>query len=125
MSFNSDFSVFRSDFAIAVKHLEEKHGIKIKIGGITYASDSFTTKLSAVEVKAGDEGLTVEEIAWNKNCERYGFDKDDLGKTFIDGGKSYKIAGWNDRSNKYKVLLKSGNKTIRGTVGLVKSGLKK
>ena len=119
---DTQFNYFRSDFEIAMKHLKEKYGVEIELGRISYDNDSFTSKLSVDNKPEG--GISVAQKNWEDNAPRYGFSKDDFGKSFIEGGKSYTITGWNSRSNKYKILMKSGDKNPRGTIGWVKNNLR-
>lgn len=44
---NETLKAFRNDFMEAVKILEEKYGVKIGMGGITYSNDSFHFKVNA------------------------------------------------------------------------------
>lgn len=44
---NETLKAFRNDFMEIVKPLEEKYGVKIGMGGITYSNDSFYFKVNA------------------------------------------------------------------------------
>lgn len=122
---NAEFSNFRSDFAIAIKHLEKKYELKMDLGNISYSESQFTVKLTvdSTSKKALGGAKSVNEKNWNKNAPYYGFSKDDFGKTFTKNGRTFTITGWNSRSNKYKIILTSDRGTTRANVGFVKSGL--
>lgn len=76
---------FRKDFEQAVKDLEAKYEIKLKLGNISYTSEKFSCKLEAVSIEEGQEGKSVTLIQaekdWNRYCGLYDLDKKMLGKT--------------------------------------------
>lgn len=77
---------FRKDFAETVSALEKKYDLDISLGSITFEDNEFHGKLTARK-----KGLT--NVEWNTYCSRYGFEPEDLGKTFIYGRKEYTITG--------------------------------
>ena len=106
---------FREDFAQAVKDLEQKYNVQMKLGSISYDSDSFTSRLTVNNKRA--DGLSPEAVAF-KSYARNSFNEfkeSDLGRTFNDNGTSYTITGYSRRSRKYSILAKnnSNGKTIK------------
>ena len=95
----------RKDMESALSMVEAKHNMTFKIGRITYSGPTFTCKLEAAIAVEGEEA-NIEEAQWNKLCQRYGFQKDDLGKSFQQRGSRYTITGLAPRSTKYPVLAK-------------------
>ena len=77
---------FRKDFADQVKALENKYGVDIDIGAITFGPNSFHGSLTV-----RNYGLDIDE--WNWHCARYGFKPEDLGRMFWYKRNQYKITG--------------------------------
>lgn len=109
---------FRKDFEQAVKDLEAKYEIKLKLGNISYTSEKFSCKLEAVSIEEGQEGKSVTLIQaekdWNSYCGLYDLDKEMLGKTIKVKGDPYKILGLMPKRRKFPILVedKKGNQVL-------------
>lgn len=98
MNFNKQgFDAFRADFQEAVKSVEEKHGVKIDIGGIRYGAYDFTTTMT---VTKSDGGVDGKRKIFEQQCGSYGFDKDDYEKEFTLDKKRFQLVGFNPKSPK-------------------------
>jgi len=107
-----NLKIIREDISNALKAVEQKHGMKLHLGNISFTSDEFSGKLKA---SIGDAADAVDnpEIKWRKEFLDYvalGFAhtiiKDDLDKEFSYGGKTYKIVGAT-HNRKLKIVLKN------------------
>jgi len=103
---SGNFKEFRVDFAEAMKAVEEKHGLKIGIGNISYNATQFTSKITVVESDGTDR--SVEDIkyedAYKKSCQLFGLELEWLGAEFEGQGKSFKVIGLNTRASKRPVV---------------------
>lgn len=98
MNFNKQgFDAFRADFQEAVKSVEEKHGVKIDIGGIRYRAYDFTTTMT---VTKSDSGVDGKKEIFEQQCVSYGFSKDDYEREFTLDKKRFKLIGFNPKSPK-------------------------
>lgn len=99
---STSFKSFRADFDSAVKELEEKYGVSIKVGKFTYDSTQFTTKM---EVK---NFISKEEDFANKAriLSAWGFKPDMYNKVF-DGrdGKKYKLIDLDTKARKNVCII--------------------
>ena len=108
---------FRNDFSEAVKELENKYNIKLKIGNIEYTESSFKTKLEAVSINSSqDLGKPLEVIKceedWKNFHNLFGLDSELLGKEINIYGETYKILGLNHNRRKYNVLAERKGKLV-------------
>lgn len=122
----AEFNRFRAEFKNAVKALEEEFDVKIDMGNIRYDKGvEFRTTLkvvnnSSLEVDGKIVDVKVKEYQ-DIAVKRWGFKSEWLGEHFKLNGKTYKLVGWNDRSNKYKVLAQDiEGKTVKVTPLTVK-----
>lgn len=89
---------FRVDFADAVKSLEEKYGVKIELGSISFGSNDFHTRMQVTNVGATEED---DEKIWKALQKKASWKnslvlKAEYGKWYIgNDGHSYKIVGFN------------------------------
>jgi hypothetical protein len=60
-----------------------------------------------MDVTASGDVLTPEAEAWKRSANRYGFNADDLGGTFVSRGVTYEITGLKTRRPKYPVSAKN------------------
>lgn len=95
---------FREDFKEAVKPLEEKYGMELKLKNINYSDVQFTTKLEASFTK---DGLTLEQTKFNALCHRYGLIETDYGRLFTYQGTEYELCGFAPNRRKYPVVARS------------------
>ena len=106
---------FRAEFKETVKVLEEKHGIKISLGGITFDEDGFRSKFTVLNVNKGDEGKSSHVLQMEKdfreNAQYFGLKESDLGKTFERGSDTFTIRGLKPKSHKYPFIVQKGDDT--------------
>ena len=99
---------FRNDFADAVKTLEQKYGIVIELGQISYTATSFDGKIKCREGASKDDANAAD---FRHYCKMYGLDEDDYDRRFTYGGDEYVIVGIRPSKRKYPIActqLKSG-----------------
>lgn len=91
-----NLKMLRNEIDDALKHVAEKHGIRLSLGNISFTATTFTGKLEALISDGNAEDLD-SNIKWQKNfltyAPLYGLSKDDLGRTFTYANKEYKIVG--------------------------------
>ena len=107
---------FRKDLNEALKPLEQKYGLSIDVGRITYSPNDFSLRLSSTDVKeAMKNGLSPEKAIWDANCKLYGFKEDDFNKTISLQGRNFKIVGITPNCRKNGILIEDmgNNKTYK------------
>lgn len=93
----------------------KKYDVDVHVGNCSFTDTEMTYKL---HVKTNDVGVIEarEKEEWNKYCELYGFEKEDLGKEFtISGNKKYTIDGFALNRSKFNLKatsLKDGKKVL-------------
>jgi hypothetical protein len=111
---------FHEDFNKAMEALEQKYGLVIELGRITYTATSFTAKL---EAKEGDSKDEVNEQDFKKYCHMYGLSYDDYDRRFTFQGKDYIVVGIRPSKRKYPICcqeVQSGT-----TYGFTAEGVKR
>lgn len=106
-------SDFQDDFNDAVKELEEKYDITIKIGQISYCASSFKFNVNVENQKNDFEG---KKATFLKNADiirrkyRYDFRKEHFMRTFrIDNKRQYVLVGLKTKSPKYMCEIEDMN----------------
>jgi len=98
---------FRAEFKDAVKELEEKHGIVINLGSISYDSSHFTSKL---EVRLDSISPNQKYIdTFNLLHKMYGLDEDMLNKSFMANGTTLKFVGLDSKKRNYPCICEGSN----------------
>ena len=113
----------RNEIDTALKAVGEKHNLTLGIGNVSYSPSQFTTTLT---VTIGDGSDHERKEFENAVMYRNDIPKDWYGKTFIDGGVTYKIIGVKSRSPKMPMVyvnVKTGG-TYKSTIDYLKSKLK-
>lgn len=95
------FANFRADVKEALKSVEEKYGVEIECGNITYSEDRFDLKIKAVKA-----GVDIRKIEFERLCYRHGLKPEDYGREFIYEGNTYKITGINKNAKTYPIITK-------------------
>ncbi len=103
---NDSLKEFRADFKEAMKTLEEKYDVTIRLGGITYYTNHFQSTLTV------DNGRDPEKIAENR------FDEDVLDypetglrpgmyrQIFVgNNGRKYATLGFRKNAKKYPIQM--------------------
>jgi len=109
---------FREDFKDTVKDLEEKYGIVITLGNISYSESNFHGKIEC----------RLESVSANKKLEDtfkalykfYGLDEDMLGKTFNACGKTLKFVGLDRKKRNYPCICEGNGKSYKLSVEQLK-----
>ena len=94
------------DITAAVKSVEKKWGVNISVGGGTYDSDSFTSK-----VKVSLEGVDTGKKEWDRFCFRFGLKPEQYGQTFSSRGETFTVSGIAPKGKKYPILAKNARGT--------------
>ena len=92
---------FREEFNEWKRQLEEKFGVVIEIGSITYDFDSLKCQLTAKEGGSKEE---VQENDFNKYCRQFGLAPEDLHRRFRYRNEMYEIIGIRPNKRKYPIL---------------------
>jgi hypothetical protein len=107
---------FSKDFPSAVKSLEEKYGIKIQLGSISYSETEFHARINCTEVTpSGEKKVDIDNFNWLK--QYLGF-KGNIGDTYTDRkGITYTVYDLDGKKPKFPVLVKgSDGKNYKTTV---------
>ena len=109
---------FRTEFKDAVKELEEKHGIVINLGNISYSSSDFTGKLEVRldSVNPNQKYINTFKI-WHK---LYGLEEDMLNKSFRTNGKTLKFVGLDSKRTKYPCICEGNGQSYKLSVEQLK-----
>lgn len=103
----SELTMFRKDFAEAVKDLEKKYGVKLELHNISYSDIEFHTKLTATKVgETGEKQVDTTDFPWLK--ELLGF-KGNLGDSYTQRGITYTVYNLDPNKPKFAVLLRGSN----------------
>lgn len=96
---------FRFEFAAAVKEFEEKTGLKLSLGSITYSAKQLSGKLTVTIV---EEGVNPEEAAHKETLRRngwkFGLSESDFNKRIEFLGSVYSLKGVAERKQKYPIV---------------------
>ena len=95
---------FRADLKAALSPLQDKYGVTISFGRITYNDEQFSGKLTVVN---GQDPEEVERNRFDADVWKYehlGLKKGMFNRIFIGlDGDRYAIRGFNTRSPKYPI----------------------
>ena len=94
----------RVDFKEAIKSVEEKYGMELKLGKISYSYNQFTGKLEGTLIQ---EGSSAEQTKFNELCRQYGFTEEDYGRTFVMQDITYELCGFAPNRRKYPIVARS------------------
>lgn len=111
----------RQEINAALESVAKKNGITLRLGNISYSSDTFRGKLEATIVTKDASGATLskEQLDFQKNAKLLGFKPEDLGRKLKDGTV---IHGANLRAHKYPLLVRTERGAIyKETIERVKS----
>jgi hypothetical protein len=115
---NSTLNSFRRDFKKAVLSLQEKYGVTISLGRISYNDEMFSAKLTVVN------GQDPEEVARHKfdtdvwKYDYLGLTPGMYNRVFLGtDGQRYAIQGFNTRAKKHPIhmaRISDGQKLVCG-----------
>ncbi len=105
---NNNLKAFRKDFDNAVRSLQDKYGVTISLGGITYEDERFSAKMTVIN------GIDPEQVARNQfdaevwRYEHLGLQKGMYNRIFLaEDGKRYAVQGFNPKARKWPITAKS------------------
>ena len=88
----------------ALVQLGREFGISFHVGNASFQAKEVTFKLVATVLDESGVAVDMEAEAFKTYAQMYGFSPSDLGRTFTQNEKTYKIAGLSTRSKKYPIL---------------------
>jgi len=88
----------------ALQEVAEKMGVKIEVGNASFTSSNITFKVSVATTNDDGTVNSKEAEAFKTYAFRWGLSPDDLNKTFVSGGKTYKITGASPRASRFPIL---------------------
>lgn len=101
----ASLKLLREEIDAALAAITKKHGVSMSIGKISFSAQQCSTTLSMVAACNTGEAQNPEKVNWDKYAELFGLSKDDFGKTFQDGGKTYKVDGVAPRSTRFPIIV--------------------
>lgn len=105
------FKGFRKDFSEAVKEIEEKYGITIGIGNITYSAEEFHCKLTGEVKRTEDEQAEKGKKEFDAFARMYPWYKlkPEMYNAEVEGadGKIYTVIGINTKARKNIIIVKA------------------
>ena len=97
---------FTKEFKEIVKPLEEKYGVTISVGNISYEEDRFSTKMTVTNGRSAEE---VARVAFDADVWKYehlGLREGMYNRIFTAiNGNRYALRGFNTRSRKYPLVV--------------------
>ena len=107
----------RDEIDTALKSLGEKYDITIRAGSCSFSETEMKYRL---EVKTNDKEAiqAKKQKAWDTYHKLLGFEKGDLGKTFVSSGETWTIIGIDLGRSKYDLEARNS----KGKVLLFVSG---
>lgn len=96
-----------ADVQSALETVAERYGLSVKVGGGQFSPTTFKPKVEFATIGAGGVVESTEATAFRTLAKSYGFQPDDLGKTFEHGGRTFTICGLKHRAGKLPILAKS------------------
>ena len=90
------FDSFRADVKEALRAVEQKHGVTVECGAITYGTYDFSMKMKVVKSGSVDGNRKLFEL----HCGLYGFAKEDYEREFALNGTKFQLVGFNPKSPK-------------------------
>jgi len=104
---------FRVEFVEAMVALEEKYGLKIELGNITYDNNEFRGRLTCSDTSNLEKGQSPRdkklEEDYKNHCQVFGLKPEWLGQTFISNGEKMTIVGLKTRASKRPVVVNNEN----------------
>ena len=104
---HKQLNAFRTDFNVAMKALEEKYNVTVKMGNMSYDNDRFTSKLTVLKRSESGEVRHPSEADFDKFCRSFGLKPEHKGAIIRCRGGDYKLIGLNPRSPKFRFTVQS------------------
>lgn len=92
------------DIMSALEVVEEKYGVKIERGNVSFTDLSFKCPIT-VSVKDNDEVLAKKKTDFERMAKLYGVSGDGFNVEFKEGGRTMRVTGFNTRAPKYPIIL--------------------
>ena len=111
----ANLHALRGDISAALKTINDKYGIDMAIGSISYQKSSFSAKLTAVS-RAASGGATPDGVdpKWVSdflsNYSSYGLEKSDLGRSFMFNRERVTLVGSRVRAKLQIIIQKASGK---------------
>lgn len=100
-------AIMRSEMTAALEAIGKKHGIKFEVQGMKFTANNVKVAVEIATIGKGGTVLDRNAVAFNQLATLIGFQKDDLGKTFVFRGTQYKITGYNSKAHKMPIMATS------------------
>lgn len=97
---------FREKADKMLEQLGKETGFKLSLGSIRYSENSFSGKLEAVKVNAGETEKDLEKKLFGQHCMNFGLKESDYGREFSYFGDTYIIYGVKPSGRKNTILVR-------------------
>jgi len=116
--------LLRQQLEAHLKTLADNLDLNIQVGRATFTPNNVTFKMEIAKIN--NDGVVVNRAVTDfERCALlYGLKPDDLNRTFVMDGKTYKIVGLKTRRSKYPILCECNGKTFKMSAQMVKMFLK-
>lgn len=110
-----NLTLIKADIDAAMKAIEAKHGIMLKLGGISFNTTSFNAKINAVLVnESTPENVHPKWVAdFLRHAKSLNMKPDDLGKPFAYKGRNFEIVGMRPRARFSLVIRDIATKDMK------------
>ncbi len=99
---------FRADFESSMIALQEKFGVRIKLGVMNWQSTNFHAKLNVDLIP--DDGRSIDQANFEKYCTLFGLKKEHYGHPILlQDNTSAVVVGISITKRKYPVIVKTKN----------------
>jgi hypothetical protein len=102
----NNLKVLRADIDAALKAVGEKHGIVLTCGNASFLPTTATLKVECATKAADGQIVTREAEDFKRYAAMIGMQPSDLGKTFRQNGKTFKIEGYNSKARTMPIIAK-------------------
>ena len=123
---SAEFDVLRKEIDLALQSVGVKYNITLKTGNCRYTNTNASIKIEACIISELGESLNREVQDFKDHCTLFGLKLSDLGRTFNQGRKTYKIVGIRMSAKRYPIVIEDINtgKKVACTESLIKQNLK-
>lgn len=125
---------FRNELKEFSKAMEDKFGIAVDVGSISYSSDQASGRLKITSTEEHGDAQEAKDIAdFKRAMYKHGLDLSDRLKVFEYGNKSYRLMSLRPRAPKWPFIVEEvggGNgkrvilKKYPGVIATIKGGRK-
>jgi hypothetical protein len=100
MKIPQEMDDFREQLENLVKSLEQKHNVNIVFNTMRFDGDGTKFNCTMSVVNKEIDGKSVEQVMFEKNCNRYGFVSTDYKAKVTLRGEDFELVGFNTRKPK-------------------------